>query len=135
MLSEEKLLQELIKLHENSSLGFFLHADEKILSLREVQISKSPTPVTRPTLRGGVYFSDTFEYKITGIIDDQTIIPFLSKAMLGPNTEFDDIIITTESNSKGNSEQIVLHTNLTNSMQSSSLIKLNLNIIGIEIKN
>ena len=135
MSSEEKLLQELIKLHENSSLGFFLHADKKILSLREVKISKSHTPVTRPTLRGGVYFSDTHEYKITGIIDDQTIIPFLSKAMLGPNTEFGDIIITTESNTKGNSEQIVLHTNLTNSMQSSSLIKLNLTIIGIEIKN
>ncbi len=135
MSSEEKLLQELIKLHENSSLGFFLHADKKILSLREVQISKSPTPVTRPTLRGGVYFSDTHEYKITGIIDDQTIIQFLSKAMLGPNTEFGDIIITTESNTKGNSEQIVLHTNLTNSMQSSSLIKLNLIIIEIEIKN
>ncbi len=135
MSSEEKLLQELIKLHENLSLGFFLHADKIILSLREVKISKSPTPVTRPTLRGGVYYSDTHEYKITGIIDDQTIIPFLSKAMLGPNTEFGDIIITTESNSKGNSEQIVLHTNLTNSMQSSSLIKLNLIIIGIEIKN
>jgi len=135
MSSEKKLLQELIKLHENSSLGFFLHADKKILSLREVKILKSHTPVTRPTLRGGVYFSDTHEYKITGIIDDQTIIPFLSKAMLGPNTEFDDIIITTESNTKGNSEQIVLHTNLTNSMQSSLLIKLNLTIIGIEIKN
>jgi len=135
MTSEEKLLQELIKLHENSSLDFFLHTAKKILPLRGVQISKSPTPVTRPTLRGGVYFTDTHEYKITGIIDDQTIIPFLSKAMLGPNTEFGDIIITTESNTKGNSQQIVLHTNLTNSMQSSSLIKLNLIIIGIEIKN
>jgi len=135
MPSEEKLLQELIKLHENSRLDFFLHANKETLSLHGVQISKSPTPVTRPTLRGGVYFSDTHEYKITGIIDDQTIIPFLSKAMLGPNTEFSDIIITTESNTKGNSEQIVLHTNLTNSMQSSSLIKLNLIIIGIEIKN
>jgi len=135
MSSEERLLQELIKLHENSSLGFFLHADKKILPLREVQISKSSTPVTKPTLRGGVYFSDTHEYKITGIIDDQTIIPFLSEAMLGPNTEFGDIIITTESNTTGNSEQIVLHTNLTNSMQSSSLIKLNLIITRIEIKN
>ena len=135
MSSEEKLLQELIKIHENSSLGFLLHADKKIHHLESVKISKSPTPVTRPTLRGGVYFSDTHEYKITGIIDDQTIMPFLSKAMLGPNTEFGDIIITTESNTKGNSEQIVLHTNLTNSMQSSSLIKLNLIIIGIEIKN
>jgi len=135
MSSEEKLLQELIKLHENSSLCFLLHADKRIHHLSSVKISKSSTPVTRPTLRGGVYFSDTHEYKITGIIDDKTIIPFLSKAMLGPNTEFDDIIITTESNTKGNSEQIVLHTNLTNSMQSPSLIKLNLIIIGIEIKN
>jgi len=135
MLSEEKLLQELIQLHENSSLSFLLHADKKIHHLQNVKISKSPTPVTKPTLRGGVYFSDTHEYKITGIIDDQTIIPFLSKTMLGPNTEFCDIIITTEYNSKENSEQIVLHTNLTNSMQSSSLIKLNLIIIGIEIKN
>jgi len=135
MSSEEKLLQELIKLHENSSLAFFLHTDKKILPLRKVQISKSSTPVTKPTLRGGVYFSDTHEYKITGIIDDQTITQFLSKAMLGPNTKFADIIITTESNTEGNSEQIVLHTNLTNSMQSSSLIKLNLIIIEIEIKN
>jgi len=72
MSSEEKLLQELIKLHENSSLGFLLHADKKIHHLDSVKISKSPTPVTKPTLRGGVYFSDTHEYKITGIIDDQT---------------------------------------------------------------
>jgi len=135
MSSEEKLLKELIKLHENSSLEFFLHADKKIHHLNSVKISKSPTPVIRPTLRGEVYFSDTHVYKISGIIDDRTILQFLSKAMLGPNTEFGDIIITTESNSKGNSEQIVLHTNLTNSMQSSSLIKLNLIIIGIEIKN
>ncbi len=135
MSSEEKLLQELIQLHENSRLDFFLHIDEKIYHLNSVKISKSSTPVIRPTLRGGAYFSDTHAYKITGIIDDQTILKFLSKAMLGPNTEFGDIIITTESNSKGNSKQIVLHTNLTNSMQSSSLIKLNLIIIGIEIKN
>jgi len=135
MSSEEKLLQKLIKLHENSSLCFLLHADKKIHHLNSVKISKSPTLLTKPSLRGGIYFSDTHEYKITGIIDNQTIIPFLSKAMLGPNTEFSDIIITTESITKGNLEQIVLHTNLTNSMQSSSLIKLNLIIIRIEIKN
>jgi len=135
MSFEEKLLQELIQLHENSSLDFFLHTDKKIYHLNSVKISKSSTPVIRPTHRGGAYFSDTHVYKITGIIDDRTILKFLSKAILGPNTEFSDIIITTESNSKGNSEQIVLHTNLTNSMQSSSLIKLNLIIIGIEIKN
>jgi len=135
MSSEEKLLQGLIQLHENSSLDFFLHADKKIHHLNSVKISKSPTPVIKPTLRGRVYFSDTHVYKITGIIDDLTILQFLSKAMLGPNTEFGDIMITTESKSKGNSEQIVLHTNLTNSIQSSSLIRLNLIIIGIEIKN
>jgi len=135
MSSEEKLLQELIQLHENSSLDFFFHTDKKIHHLNSVKISKSPTSVIRPTLRDGVYFSDTHVYKITGIIDDRTILKFLSKAMLGPNTEFGDIIITTKSKSKGNSEQIALHTNLTNSIQSSSLIKLNLIIIGIEIKN
>ncbi|MCH8324076.1 MAG: hypothetical protein IH813_03110 [Thaumarchaeota archaeon] len=106
--------------------------ENKSFALNEASIEKSSTPVTSPTLRGGVYFSDTYVYKIKGIVSDSAIIPLLSKTMLGPNTEFSDILVKTSAIIDSNKADISLHTNLTNSMQSSSKIELNLIIISAE---
>jgi len=51
---------------------------------------------------------------------------------LGPNTEFSDILVKTSAIIDSNKADISLHTNLTNSMQSSSKIELNLIIISAE---
>lgn len=63
-------------------------------------------------------------------VDDTTIVSFLSKTMLGPNTEFKELKIT--SSLTNNAKNISLYTNLTNTMQSSSKIELNMVIVDIK---
>ncbi len=130
--SDEKLLDSLLQFQEKQRLEFSAQIENKSFALNEASIEKSYTPVTSPTLRGGMYFSDTYVYKIKGIVSDSTIIPILSKTMLGPNTEFSDILVKTSAIIDSNKADISLHTNLTNSMQSSSKIELNLIIISAE---
>ncbi len=130
--SDEKLLDSLLQFQEKQRLEFSAQIENKSFALNEATIEKSSTPVTSPTLRGGVYFSDTYVYKIKGIVSDSTIIPLLSKTMLGPNTEFSDILVKTSAIIDSNKADISLHTNLTNIMQSSSKIELNLIIISAE---
>ncbi len=130
--SNEQLLDSLLRLQEKQRLEFLIHIENQSFTLNEASIEKSSTPVTSPTLRGGVYFSDTYVYKIKGIVSDSTIIPLLSKTMLGPNTEFSDILVKTSAIIDSNKADISLHTNLTNSMQSSSKIELNLIILRVE---
>ena len=130
--SDEKLLDSLLQFQEKQRLEFSAQIENKSFALNEASIEKSSTPVTSPTLRGGVYFSDTYVYKIKGILSDSAIIPLLSKTMLGPNTEFSDILVKTSAIIDSNKADISLHTNLTNSMQSSSKIELNLIIISAE---
>jgi len=126
MAIDEKLLSSVMKHNE---LNHTLHLDTKSYKLRDVSITKSATPLTGPNMRGGVYFSDTFHYRMKATVDDTTIIQILSKTMLGPNTEFKNLKITS-SMKKGNT-QISLYTNLTNTMQSSSKIELNMVIVDI----
>lgn len=109
--------------------SYTLHLNGKDYSLEDVSIMNSPTPVNSPTTRGGVYFSDKFAYKIKGTIKDVSVIPLLTKTMLGPNTEFGEIKITTQINS--NSKNILIHANLTNSIQSKSGIQLNMIIVKL----
>ena len=130
--SDEKLLDSLIQFQEKQRLEFSAQIENKSFALNEASIEKSSTPLTSPTLRGGVYFSDTYVYKIKGIVSDSAIIPLLSKTMLGPNTEFSDILVKTSAIIDSNKADISLHTNLTNSMHSSSKIELNLIIISAE---
>ena len=130
--SDEKLLDSLLQFQEKQRLEFSAQIENKSFALNEASIEKSSTPVTSPTLRGGVYFSDTYVYKIKGILSDSAIIPLLSKTMLGPNTEFSDILVKTSAIIDSNKADISLHTNLTNSMQSSSKIVLNLIIMSAE---
>jgi len=96
-------------------------------------IVNSPTPVNSPTTRGGVYFSDTFAYKIKGVVSNLTIIPLLSKTMLGPNTDFGEIKITTQVIHDGKKTNLSLFTNLTNSVQYPSKIELNMIIIKLKL--
>jgi len=118
--------------NEKESLEYLLHLDNKRYLLSDVVIVNSPTPVNSPTTRGGVYFSDTFAYKIKGIINDSSIIPLLSKTMLGPNTEFGEIKITTNILKDGKKTSLSLFTNLTNSVQYPSKIELNMILVKLE---
>ncbi|MCE9653256.1 MAG: hypothetical protein K8Q89_09445 [Nitrosarchaeum sp.] len=121
-----------MNINEKESLEYVMHLDNKQYLLSDVVIVNSPTPVNSPTTRGGVYFSDTFAYKIKGIIDDLSIIPLLSKTMLGPNTEFGEIKITTNLLKNGKTVPLSLFTNLTNSVQYPSKIELNMILVKLE---
>jgi len=131
--NDDKLLESLLSIQKNEKLEFSLQIEEKSYVLNEVLIVKSSTPVRKPTQRGGVYFSGTNVYRIKGIIYDSSIIPLLSKTMLGPNTEFREILVKTSAVINSNKTNISLYTNLTNSMQSKSKIELNLVITRVEI--
>ena len=127
---DEKFLFDLIEDQKTKRNNYTLHIDSKSFNLLEPTISYSPTPVNRPTTRGGVYFSDKFVFKFSAQVNDLSIVPLLSKSMLGPNTEFKDLKITSQIPSENISQQITLVVNLTNSRQSSTGVDLNLTIIG-----
>ena len=126
------LLESFMAIHEKQSLNYVLHLGNHTYSLFDVSIVNSPIPVNSPTTRGGVYFSDTFAYKVKGTVHDLSIIPLLSKTMLGPNTEFGEIKITTQVSIHEKKTTLSIFTNLTNSVQSSSKIELNMILIKIE---
>lgn len=128
----EETVKEIIEAHENQPLDFILYLDGNSYQLEDVKIAKLPTPVTKPTTRGGVYFSDKYVYKISGIVHDTEIIPLLSKKMLGPNTKFEEIKIQTTISDTDQNRKLVLYANLTNSMQSSTKVELNMVIVRIE---
>ncbi len=120
------LLENLMKTNQSHSCLFTLHLNKKDYVLNNVSISKSPTPVKSPTTRGGVYFSEKFAYKIKGTIHDLSVVPLLTKTMLGPNTEFGEIKITAQLEADNKKRDLSIYANLTNSVQGSSKIELNM---------
>jgi len=126
------LLESLMNINEKQPLEYVLHLDGRKYPLSGVSIVNSPTPVNSPTTRGGVYFSDTFAYKIKGIVHDLSVVPLLSKTMLGPNTEFGEIKITTQILNNDKKMTVSIFANLTNSIQSPSKIELNMILVKLE---
>ena len=133
MTLDEKTLVEIIEVQKSHKLDYILHLEKVTYLLDSVSIAKSSTPVNRPTSRGGVYFSDTFAFKIKAVVDDLSIAELLSKSMLGPNPEFQELEITTNVPIKDSIKKVTFFVNLTNSMQSSSHIELNMTIIRLKI--
>lgn len=133
MTLDEKTLVEIIEVQKSHKLDYILHLEKVTYLLDSVSIAKSSTPVNRPTNRGGVYFSDTFAFKIKAVVDDLSIAELLSKSMLGPNPEFQELEITTNVPIKDSIKKVTFFVNLTNSMQSSSHIELNMTIISLKI--
>ncbi len=126
------MLLKIIKIHKSTKLDFVLCLDSDTFLLENVVISKSSTPVNRPTNRGGVYFSDTFVFKIRATVSDLSLAPLLSQSMLGPNPNFQDLEITTKAKIDNSLKNVKLFAHLTNSMQSSAIIELNMNVIRLQ---
>ncbi len=131
MILMQKELEELLVLYEKYDVKFKLIIDKKQFDVKSVNVKNEITPVTKPTKRGGVYFSDTTISKVNVKINDLAITKHLTKAMLGPNTEFQDIILRVTYNKKNIEHNMNIITNLTSSMQSSNEIELNLIIQNI----
>ena len=115
---KDKELQEIV---ENNNMKFNLLISKKIFKINEIKVFENENPVTKPTTRGGVYFSDVTEMKVQVTISDTSVIKYLSNAMLGPNKTFLDILIEAKIN---DDLKISLITNLTNTVQNSSKIIL-----------
>ena len=127
------LLEILTKSIESNPSEYVLHLNNTEFHLSDVSITNSPTSVNEPTTRGGVYFSDKFAFKMTGVIKDLSVIPLLTKKMLGPNTEFSEIKITTVIHENENPLYFEIFTNLTNSVQTPDSIELSMIIIKLEL--
>jgi hypothetical protein len=132
MTVDENLLKSLIGFTESDSLEFLLHLKNNSYPLTHVQITNSSIPVNEPTTRGGVYFSDKFAYKMKGTINDLSVVPLLTRKMLGPKTEFGELKITTMINLENELKTLEVHTNLTNSVQTPDSIELSMIIVKLE---
>ncbi len=126
------LLEILIKFIEKNSPEYLLHLNGDTFPITCVSITNSPIPVNEPTTRGGVYFSEKFAYKMKGVIEGLSVVPLLTKKMLGPNTEFVELKISTQIESDGKSMNLEIFTNLTNSIQTPDSIELSMIIVKLE---
>ena len=126
------LLEILMEVNEKNSLEYLLYLNDDTFPITWVSIINSPIPVNEPTTRGGAYFSDKFAYKIKGTIDDLTVVPLLTKKMLGPNTEFSELKISTQIEFDGKLMNLEIFTNLTNSVQTPNSIELSMIIVKLK---
>lgn len=126
------LLKELMQYSQENICQYTLCLNNMEYPLFDVSIINSPTPVNEPTTRGGVYFSEKFAYKMKGVINDASVVPLLTKKMLGPNTEFGELMITTQIKSNGISKYVEIFTNLTNSIQTPNSIELSMIIVKLK---
>ncbi len=132
MSFNKDLLEKLIEFNKDNRSQFTLHMDDDVFSITKPIILNSPVPVNKPTTRGGVSFSDKFAYKMNGVVDDLSVVPRLTSKMLGPSTEFGNLVITTEIKSGSDLIKLRLFTNLTNSVQTPKSIELSMIIVKIE---
>ncbi len=126
------LLKILMEFNEKNSPQYQLYLNDDVFPITCVSITNSPTPVNEPTTRGGVYFSEKFAYKMKGVIDGLSVVPLLTKKMLGPNTEFVELKISTQIEFDGQSMNIEIFTNLTNSIQTTDSIELSMIIVKLK---
>ena len=123
--------KELQKIVENNSTDFNMLIGDNSFGINKIKIFQTENPITKPTTRGGVYFAELKESKIEATILDTSITKHLSKAMLGPNKDFLDIILEARIQDE---QKISLVTNLTNSMQNASKIILYLTLKNVNIE-
>ncbi len=126
------LLKILMEVNEKNSPQYLLYLNDNIFPITCVSITNSPIPVNEPTTRGGAYFSEKFAYKMKGVIEGLSVVPLLTKKMLGPNTEFVELKISTQIESNGKSMNLEIFTNLTNSIQTPDSIELSMIIVKLE---
>ena len=133
MSVDSDLLQKLMDYTAKNSPEFTIFVNDLNFTLLSVLIENSSVPVNEPTTRGGVYFSEKFAYKMKGAIEDLTVVPLLTKKMLGPNTEFGELRISGEIQFNGNTVSINIFTNLTNSVQTPNSIELSMIIVNLKL--
>lgn len=132
MSVDSNLFEKLMVFSNLNSPKFTLLLNDTDYDLVDVSIEHSSVPVNEPTTRGGVYFSEKYAYKMKGAIRDLSVVPLLTKKMLGPNTEFGELKISTLIEIDKKSISLEIFTNLTNSVQTPDSIELSMIIVKLE---
>ena len=132
MSVDSNLFEKLMIFSNQNSSKFTLSLNDTDYDLVDVSIEHSSVPVNEPTTRGGVYFSEKYAYKMKGAIRDLSVVPLLTKKMLGPNTEFGELKISTLIEIDKKSISLEIFTNLTNSVQTPNSIELSMIIVKLE---
>lgn len=99
------------------------------------ELNYSETPLTKPALRGGVYFSDRTAFKAKVRVPDLGIAKILSKTMLGPNQQFEEIQLVTSIWSETQKKTLTIFGHLVNYVQKKSYLELNLMVVGTKLAN
>jgi len=117
-----------------SMAQFQMKIHNKLYAVDTIKIEYTETPVSRPTTRGGVYFSDKMSFKIRAHSSDVGLAKTLSKTMLGPNSDFENIEFLTRIDQNG-IKNLKIFANLINYVQRRDGLELNLMVIGTELSN
>lgn len=120
-------------MEEHDPRTFEMKINERTYVVDAIKIIYSETPVNKPTVRGGVYFSDKMGFKIKAHVSDDDLSSVLSKTMLGPNTDFEKIQFLTTIQQDGVEKNLKIFANLTNYVQRSSGLELNLMVVETEL--
>ena len=134
-MENQDLLSKLLSSPNLDNLQFVLKLENENIVLKNVKLMKSFAPVKKPSIRGGVYFSEKEIFKISAILYDASLLPKFSMYMLGPNSEFKKMQIIVKNFLEDEHQIFSIFTNLTNSIQSSNSIELNMKIIETSIDN
>lgn len=132
-MDESQIISSLIE--QQSKLQFTMLVGGMKYQVESFDMTHSQTPVTKPTMRGGVYFSDLKEFKIRAKFSGTELSPVLSKTMLGPSTDFEMIKFLTDIESNGAKKQAALFANLINYVQRGNGLELNLVVVGAELSD
>jgi len=132
-MDETQIISSLVE--QQSKLDFTMLVGGLEYHVESFDIVHSQTPVTKPTMRGGVYFSNLKEFKIKAKFSGTALSPALSKTMLGPNTDFEMIKFLTDMEYEGAKKQLIILANLANYVQRGNGLELNLIVVGVELSN
>ncbi len=132
MTVDSALLDALMRPDPKPAPRFLLHLDGASYPMENVAVADSPTPVNRPTTRGGVYFSGRSAHRITGTVLGTNLAPSLTGKMLGPSTDFEVLRIDAEIACDGRPVRLAITVHLTNSVQTPDSMELGMTIVGLE---
>lgn len=120
-------------IEESNPRTFEMRINDRAYVVDAIKMIYSETPVNKPTVRGGVYFSDKMGFKIKAQISDKDLSSVLSKTMLGPNTDFEKIQFLTTIQQDGTKKNLKISANLTNYVQRESGLELNLMVVETDL--
>ena len=96
-------------------------------------VRRVSTPVARRTQRGGAYFENSEQFQARVRTPDPAVPGLAPRVMLGPNAEFADVVVVLEPRAPGAPPAIVLHANLTGTVQSGGATEMILAVTRTEV--